>query len=442
MKNTYVSLSNKMYSVIAPFHNELDRVELLNYDLANELGINLDEITEQLLGNKNFDGLPLIAQAYAGHQYGHFTNLGDGRAVLIGETDDGKDIHLKGSGPTPYSRRGDGYATLNSTVREYIMSEAMYYLGVPTSRTLSVISTKDDVQREKRFRGGVMARVATSHIRVGTFEYAVRHLNKKEFTEFVDYVIDRHFKGLNYEEFLLEVVKRQAKLIAKWQSLGFIHGVMNTDNMLVNGETIDYGPCAFMDNYNENTVFSSIDRNGRYAFINQPRIGAWNLSRLAETMLYLLDDDQEKAIKVATGIIEKYLEIFNEEYLRLMSDKIGYDNEDMVRELLDLMQQHQLDYTNTFVKLTIGDDIPELDEWTSKWKPQRDLDRMKKANPVIIPRNHIVEKLIEEVVDGKFEMYEEYMRLFKNPYTYEDKFLKEYKKEVPVINGYKTYCGT
>jgi uncharacterized protein YdiU (UPF0061 family) len=458
-KLTYNKLPNYLFKVMEPYNTKKRKVEIFNNELAQELGLEkpVEEYIESLLGNKYFEGLPFISQAYSGHQYGHFTNLGDGRAVLLGEFGEhGLDVQLKGSGPTPFSRSGDGKATLDAMIREYIISESMFGLGIPTTRTLSVISTEEVIQRETEHIGAVLSRVANSHIRVGTFEFAARNGTDSEFREFVDYSMNRLFPQLengDYLGFLRAVITEQAKLIAKWQSVGFIHGVMNTDNMTISGETIDYGPCAFMDTYNELTVFSSIDRTGRYAYVNQPKIAAWNLSRFAETLIGLLDESSDEAIRLATMQIEYFVELFNEEYLSLMSKKLGMKetNEELVRELLNLMQVNGLDYTNTFVALTLREESgliaisPQFNDWVSKWMLNLDDDStelMKSVNPCVVPRNYYVEEAIAEGVMDDYSKMNHLLRMMKNPFEYSSEQLEFVQREIPEVQGYKTYCGT
>ncbi len=450
--NTYINLPKYLYSEITPYQNRTKKMEVYNDLLAEQIGLEdsfkIDGL-DVLVGNDTVNDVPFISQGYAGHQFGHFTMLGDGRAVLLGEFgSDGLDIQLKGSGKTPYSRRGDGLATLYSMLREYLISEAMYGLNIPTTRSLSVISTKDNVQREELVQGAVMARVAKSHIRVGTFEFAVRNGSKEEFKQFVDYTIQRHFKWLpekdRYLHFLREVVRRQAKLIAKWMSVGFIHGVMNTDNMLISGESIDYGPCAFMDNYDLATVFSSIDKHGRYAYGNQPQIAAWDLSRFAETLLDLIDVEPELAIKKANMEIDLFQKVYMDEFNSLMSNKIGLNmNQELVDKLLVLMKDNNLDYTNTFIRLTLKEKIVELGEWTIEWKKQEiDYELMKINNPVVIPRNYYVEEVLELAVNGNYEEFYQFLELLKTPFEHSIKHLDFFKRDIPTRSQYKTFCGT
>ena len=421
---------------------------------------------------KFLDGTAPIAQAYAGHQFGYFTILGDGRAVLLGEyitkDEERVDIQLKGSGRTPYSRGGDGKASLGPMLREYIISEGMYALGIPTTRSLAVVTTGEDVLREDFLPGAILARIAKSHLRVGTFQFVSSLGNKEYLNELADYTLDRHFKGSYkgnpYEYLLNEVVKRQAELISKWQLVGFIHGVMNTDNMSIAGETIDYGPCAFMDNYNPNTVFSSIDLNGRYAYENQPGIGGWNLARFAESILPLLDDDKDKAIEIANRALDRYNQLYLNNWYSGMRKKLGLFNEeevdkDLIEGLLSIMLKYKADYTNTFYNLTIGKftsmDIFYMDEfkrWYTLWnerlsRQDEGKDEVKKLmeenNPTVIPRNHRVEEAIEAAVNrNDYSVMENLIAVLKNPYDYSSVNEEYTKLPKNIDKGYKTYCGT
>lgn len=343
---------------------------IFNEKLAAELGLNSSHLknnSEIFSGNHLPEGSKPIAQAYAGHQFANFNMLGDGRAVLIGEqiTPEGKrfDIQLKGSGKTPYSRRGDGKAALGPMLREYLISEAMYSLRIPTSRSLAVVSTAEEIQREVLLPGAILTRVAASHIRVGTFQYARNWGSKGDLQALADYTIARHYPELIKEEdrylsFLYKVAEKQAALIADWQLKGFIHGVMNTDNVAISGETIDYGPCAFLDQYDPKTFFSSIDHQGRYAYGNQPGIGAWNMARFAESLLILIDDEEEQAIPKAKEAVEAYVKSVEGYWLDGMRLKLGIidkseDDKVLVKTLLDLMEKYYADYTNTFRSLTL-----------------------------------------------------------------------------------------
>ena len=475
LENSYYELPQIFYTVQPPSDVACPKMCILNIDLGNELGINLKSknLLEILSGNKvEEDSIP-ISQAYAGHQFGNFTMLGDGRAVLLGEyiTTKGEkiDIQLKGAGKTPYSRGGDGKASLGPMLREYIISEAMYGLNIPTTRSLAVVSTGEKVARDEYLEGAILTRIAKSHIRVGTFQYAAGFGEIEDVIELADYTLDRHFKGYEkasnkYKYLLDEVIKKQAKLIAKWQLVGFIHGVMNTDNMTVCGETIDYGPCAFMDIYNPKTVFSSIDYAGRYAYGNQPNIGVWNLSRFAETLIPLLDEEQDKAIDSAKESINKFVVLFKENWIDGMRVKLGIFNKEdadeyLIDSLLGIMQNEKADYTNTFYNLTIRniDDLEIkksniFEKWYKLWQERlkrqdeskvESIELMKKSNPVIIPRNYRVEEALSSAVEKHdYSVMKELLEVLKNPFDYE-KDLKKYIELPKVTNEvYRTYCGT
>lgn len=478
VENTYINLPEIFYGRQNPSHVPKPKLVALNYSLAKELGLNIGELesiegVDILSGNKIPEGSVPIAQAYAGHQFGYFTMLGDGRAVLLGEiiSENGKrvDVSLKGSGETSYSRGGDGKAALGPMLREYIISEAMNGLKVPTTRSLAVAETGETVIREKLLKGAVLTRIASSHIRVGTFQYAAAYGKYDDLKALADYAIDRHYKYLRNEDnkylsFLNEVIKKQGELIAKWQLIGFIHGVMNTDNMTISGETIDYGPCAFMDEYDPETVFSSIDRQGRYAYGNQPNIGMWNLARFAETLLPLLSEDREKAIKLAQESISKFKDIFEIEWYSGMRKKLGLFNEEaedkeLIEGLLSIMKKYKADYTDTFRKLTLdnSDDLEisdkeEFKRWYQLW--QQRLTRqgqskdeveklMKNNNPAVIPRNHRVEEVLEQASkNNDYSGMDKLLEVLKNPYEYSDK-QEEYAKLPEKTNiPYRTFCGT
>ena len=475
LENTYCKLPNIFYSRETPSKIEKPTVIKFNKELAESLGLDLkflqsDRGTEFLVGNKILEGTTPIAQAYAGHQFGHFTMLGDGRAILLGEfiSKDGQkfDIQIKGAGRTKYSRGGDGKAALGPMLREYIISEGMYGLKIPTTRSLAVISTGEDIIREEILEGAVLDRIAKSHIRVGTFQFARNFASVEELRELADYTLNRHFKKDNYEEnpylyLLKEVIKNQVKLISKWQLIGFIHGVMNTDNMTISGESIDYGPCAFMDTYDINTVFSSIDVNGRYAYGNQPKIGAWNLTRFAESLLPLLDEEVDNAIKIAENALSSYGTLYNEYYFDGMRAKLGLfdkeeEDEKLILSLLTMMNNFKADYTNTFLNLTLDKmDIFKNDAfktWYELWQKRltrqnvsREIIKslMEANNPTVIPRNYIVENGIKAAVNNNdYSIINKLLEALKNPYDYSN-INEEYSK-VPEKTScpYKTYCGT
>lgn len=453
------------------------KLVLFNKPLALELGLNPDELASEngipfLAGNKVPKDPPL-AQAYAGHQFGNFTMLGDGRALLIGEhlTPEGNrvDIQLKGSGRTPYSRGGDGRAALRPMLREYVISEAMHGLGIPTTRSLAVVETGESVRRETALPGAIMTRIADSHLRVGTFQYAARFGTKEELTILADYALARHFPHVEqnthrYLSLFQEVINRQAKLIAQWQLVGFIHGVMNTDNMTISGETIDYGPCAFMDSYDPKTVFSSIDTQGRYAYGNQPMIAGWNLARFGESLLPLLHDTPEQAVSLAQTALGKYLGLFENYWLNGMRHKLGLFTEEeqdiaLINELLELMVNHQADYTHTFRALTFDKwegsnliKVPEFTTWLSSWHArlerqtesrQTSQQLMRDHNPAIIPRNHHVEEALAAA-----EFQKDYSLLYKllvaleNPYAHTAEQQPYTEPPGPTSGPYQTFCGT
>lgn len=478
LENTYCELPNIFYSKEIPEKILNPKLVEFNKELAEDLGLDLkflnsDEGIQYLVGNKLLEGSTPIAQAYAGHQFGHFTMLGDGRAILLGEfiSRNGQrfDIQLKGAGKTKYSRGGDGKAALGLMLREYIISEGMYGLKIPTTRSLAVISTGENVIREEILEGALLVRIAKSHIRVGTFQFARNFGDVEDLKKLADYTLNRHFKKDTYEGnpylyLLKEVINNQAKLISKWQVVGFIHGVMNTDNMTISGETIDYGPCAFMDSYDINTVFSSIDINGRYAYGNQPKIGVWNLTRFAESLLPLLDDDIDNAIKIAEEALSNYGKLYNEYYFNGMRAKLGLFNkeeedENLILSLLTIMNKFKADYTNTFLNLTLGNleemsifKSDDFKKWYESWqarlaKQNKSRDEIKKLmqsnNPTVIPRNYIVENAIKAAVNNNdYSVINKFLEALKNPYDYSN-ISEEYSKipEVPSC-PYKTYCGT
>lgn len=478
LENSYAKLPELFYTPLELETVSAPKLVILNQLLAKDLGLD----SEALMGQDGINilagqALPAnakpIAQAYAGHQFGYFTMLGDGRAMLIGEqiTPAGErfDIQLKGSGKTPYSRNGDGRAALGPMLREYLISEAMHYLGIPTSRSLAVVTTGDPVYRENPLKGAVLTRVAASHLRVGTFEYAAQWGTVTDVKALADYAINRHFPLLASEQnvylgLLDEVIKAQAALIAKWQLVGFIHGVMNTDNVTISGETIDYGPCAFMDHYDPTTVFSSIDLQGRYAYRNQPNIGLWNLARLAETLIPLVDDNQEQALKLVEDSLRNFPSLYQADWLQGMRLKLGIVNEEpqderLIADLLGLMKQYQADYTNTFVDLTLektqSTDLYEsdafkawLDRWKARLERQEQTDQgikklMQQANPVVIPRNHQVEKVLQAATEqDDFKPLQQLLAVLQSPYDYNSLNQQYMTPAEPSNRPYKTYCGT
>ncbi|MFM7681093.1 MAG: protein adenylyltransferase SelO [Candidatus Fonsibacter sp.] len=469
--NSYTQLTSMMMAKVMPAKVKLPKLVLLNYDLAEKLGLNFSSLDEKQLaelftGNTLPEGANPIAQAYAGHQFGHLTILGDGRAIVLGEhitpTNQRYDIQFKGSGRTPYSRGGDGKAALGPMLREYIISEAMYHLNIRTTRSLAVATTGENVMRETVLPGAILTRVAESHIRVGTFEYVAIKRDIQTLKKLLQYSIDRHYpeiKDLDKQapEFLKLVMERQIDLITDWMRVGFIHGVMNTDNMSISGESIDFGPCAFMDYYNPKTVFSSIDHHGRYAFGNQPSIAQWNLARLADALLPLLDEDQNKAIEVGEEIIHSFKEKYEIKFHKMMKKKLGLitdevDDVILIQELLDTMEKNKLDYTNTFRDL-MNDKVNNetLKIFKDKWKIRIDkqnrsheevLTLMRNNNPVVIPRNHKVEESLKEAHKGNLVSFNNLLNALKDPYT-ERNNLALFQQPAPETDKkYKTFCGT
>ncbi|MFT9497220.1 protein adenylyltransferase SelO [Anaerosolibacter sp.] len=478
LDNSYARLPKSFFTSLTPSPVHSPKLIILNHPLATSLGLNIQAIQSDdgvavLAGNQIPEGALPLAQAYAGHQFGHFTMLGDGRALLISEqiTPLGGrfDIQLKGSGRTPYSRRGDGRAALGPMLREYIISEAMHALGIATTRSLAVVTTGESVFRETEQPGAILTRVATSHLRVGTFQYVAKWGTVEELRTLADYTLKRHFPDVEdnesrYLSLLREVIKRQAALIAKWQLVGFIHGVMNTDNMTISGETIDYGPCAFMDVYDPATVFSSIDIHGRYAYGNQPSIAAWNLSRFAETLLPLLHVSQEQAVNLAQDAISGFNELYHCNWLAGMRAKLGIFNEEpqdklLAEGLLSMMQKYRADYTNTFRALTFDKSedtvlfgTVEFAEWHELWqarlgRQQESKDSsnqlMQSSNPAIIPRNHRVEDTLEAAVkQGDYSVMERLLDVLSSPYAHSPEQADYTTLPEPSTRPYRTFCGT
>jgi uncharacterized protein YdiU (UPF0061 family) len=467
--NTYSKLPDPFFERVNPVLFSNPKLVLFNEKLAQELELNVDELKVQgqiyFSGQALFENSKPLALAYAGHQFGHFNMLGDGRAHLLGEhvTSKGEkfDIQLKGSGPTRFSRRGDGLAALGPMLREYVISEGMAALAIPTTRSLAVVSTGDKVVRESLLPGGVLTRVASSHIRVGTFQYAAALEDQRYLRDLADYTLVRHYPDLlaNSEPYvgLLEVViERQAFLVAQWMLVGFIHGVMNTDNMTLSGETIDYGPCAFMDRYFVSTVFSSIDREARYAYGQQPAMARWNLARLAEALLPLLDSDEGKAIAKAENALDTFSGHFQRHWQKGMGEKLGIEinsPEDaiLITSLLRNMEKKQADYTNTFRALSL-DKMPaeplakdsDFLDWYQKWQSRKpNLSLMCSKNPAVIPRNHLVEKALTAAVEIEdYSVIRNLLAILQNPYAEPDD-VDEYTSPAPHGGkGYKTFCGT
>ncbi|MDG3004672.1 protein adenylyltransferase SelO [Paludisphaera mucosa] len=471
--NTYARLPDALSVPATPARVREPRASILNHRLAGELGLDLDAAAPEgaaalFAGQELPAGSRPIAQAYAGHQYGHFTMLGDGRAILLGEhrTPAGGlvDVQFKGSGRTRFSRGGDGRAALGPMLREYIVSEAMAALGVPTTRSLAVVATGEPVYRETARRGAILTRVAASHIRVGTFEYAAALGDEPTLRALADYAIDRHDPALagvpgKYLEFLRAVADRQAALIARWQLVGFIHGVMNTDNMAVSGETIDYGPCAFMNAYDPDTVFSSIDRAGRYAYGRQPDIALWNLARLAETLLPLLDPDEAKAIAAATEVLAGFPAAFEGYWLAGMRRKLGLrtgepGDADLVAALLAWMHKSRADFVNTFRDLSPerpSEGDPEFLAWHGRWRerlgrdgqpPDAAVALMRASNPAVIPRNHQVEEALAAAEDrDDLSPLHDLLSALASPYEPRGD-VSRYQAPPPDECGYRTFCGT
>lgn len=484
--NSYSRLPEHFYARLNPTPVRKPRMLKFNHALAEELGLDAKALDNEVgaamfSGNQLPDGAEPIAMVYAGHQFGHFVpQLGDGRAILLGEVigGDGKrrDIHLKGSGQTPFSRRSDGRAAVGPVIREYIISEAMHALGIPTTRTLAVVTTGEAVLRETSLPGAVLVRVAASHIRIGTFEYFAARENTEAVKILSDYAIDRHYPELKaqpnpYLALIEAVLQAQAALTAQWMHVGFIHGVMNTDNMTISGETIDYGPCAFMDAYDQATVFSSIDHHGRYAYGNQPRITQWNLERFAETLLPLLHSDREQAIAIAGKTINQFSETFERHWLSGMRRKLGlFTVQDgdlaLAQSLLEVMQKNAADYTNTFRALCNAAAQPEhyqawrsffsqtkdCDDWLVHWQerlrseqqtPPERAAAMRKVNPAYIPRNYRVEQAINAVVeDGDLSLFEDLLAVLRLPYEERESFSHYTHPPAPSDRVYQTFCGT
>ena len=474
--NTYFNLSEPFREKISPSPVKKPEIILLNNDLAKLLSLDFSKISNTELSNI-FSGnlLPAgsnsIAQAYAGHQFGHFTMLGDGRAILLGEhvsqSNKKYDIQFKGSGKTAFSRNGDGRAALGPMLREYIISEAMNALKIPTTRSLAVVKTGELIQREKALQGAILTRVASSHIRVGTFQYIAARQKDDELKTLLDYTIDRHYpeiKNSNNQalDLLNRLIERQCDLVVNWMRVGFIHGVMNTDNMTISGETIDYGPCAFMDTYDPKTVFSSIDQNGRYAYCNQPGITKWNLARFAECLIPFFERDQKKAIQIATETINDFEKKYEEKWMNMMRNKLGIsglDNNDkpLILDLLTWMHEKKADYTNTFCHLMNLDPKKEkifedskFIVWKKRWKERllkndnnqiKSKELMKNNNPLVIPRNHKIEEALEAAELNDMEPINKILEILKNPYDKQSEII-DYQYPSKSSEKYQTFCGT
>jgi serine/tyrosine/threonine adenylyltransferase len=476
--NSYARLPEFFHARVDPVPVRAPAMVMFNHKLALSLGLNAQALEGDagaliFSGNQVPQGAMPLAMAYAGHQFGHFTMLGDGRAVLLGEqaTPGGerRDIQLKGSGRTPFSRGGDGRAALGPMLREYVISEAMNALGIPTTRALAAVTTGEEVFREKALPGAILARTASSHIRAGTFEYAAAKGGKQDLKTLADYTINRHFPellsaGEPYLEMFKRVMDRQASLVVKWQNVGFIHGVMNTDNMALCGETIDYGPCAFMDAYDPATVFSSIDHQGRYSYGSQPGIAAWNLARFAETLLPLLSPDSKKAAAVAQETLESFSGKIRKLWLSSMRAKLGLFNEDkddnsLISSLLDCMRRNKADFTNTFRSLAL-EKMPDAPffrdpsflKWHQAWqerlkrqdKPMQEArELMRSRNPAVIPRNHLVEEALEAAVEeGDLTKTKLLLEVYSKPFEDLPPDWKRFGVPGPGDQVYRTFCGT
>ena len=473
--NTYSKLSNTFKEEIKPTPVHDPELIILNKKLAKDLNLDFSKIDNKNLsqifsGNILPKGSSTIAQAYAGHQFGHFTMLGDGRAVLLGEhlvnNSNRFDIQFKGSGRTSFSRSGDGRAVLGPMLREYIISEAIHALNIPTTRSLAVVKTGEKVVRENLLPGAILTRVASSHIRVGTFQYIAAKQNIDDLRTLVNYTINRHYPEINSSknkalDLLNLVMERQCKLVVNWMRVGFIHGVMNTDNMAISGETIDYGPCAFMDHYDPKTVFSSIDKFGRYSFSNQPPITKWNLARLAECLIPLIDKNEDAAIKIATETIDNFQNIYENKWLNMMRDKLGLFGKDkndlkLINDLLHWMESNQADYTNTFchlMNINSSNDSKYKDinfiNWFKQWENrvlinngsiEKSINLMKKNNPIIIPRNHKVEEALEAANNNDLSLTKKLLSILNKPYDNQND-IDDYQSPSSNIE-YQTFCGT
>jgi uncharacterized protein YdiU (UPF0061 family) len=478
---SFAALPDQFFSPVTPTPVHAPAWISFNQPLAQTLGMDLDVWQSEdglaiLAGNKVAPNSQPVAMAYAGHQFGNWVpQLGDGRAHILGDVTraDGKvfDLQLKGSGPTPFSRNGDGRAALGPVLREYVMSEAMHALGVPTTRALAAISTGERVQRETGLPGAVLTRVASSFVRVGTFQYFMARGQHDALAQLADFVIERHHPELKeadhkFVKLLEAIIARQAELIAHWQLIGFIHGVMNTDNMAVSGETIDYGPCAFVDHYHPETVFSSIDEFGRYAYHNQPRIARWNLGVLAQCFLPILHQNEDAAVQLAQDAINEFAPLYDQAFQAGLCRKIGLrfteENMALAVAFLDLLQKHNLDFTNSFRSL-VALDPAEIEvnanqfegegwrDWLGKWAAAHDngdaslaerKEMMRTSNPRFIPRNHLMERMIEEAMAGDLRLFNDLNRVYQRPFDDQsdfDAFTAPPTNEERVL---RTFCGT
>ena len=479
LSNSYIGLPEEFFQSVDPEPVKAPALLAFNDDLAEHLNIDLSEEDKVNFFSGNripSDSIP-IALNYAGHQFGNFVHqLGDGRAVLLGEIRDKKntvDLQLKGSGPTIYSRQGDGRSALGPVLREYILSEAMHHLNIPTTRALAAISTGEYVARDEFEPGGILTRVAKSHLRVGTFEYFASRQQYEDLKILADFAIQRHYPHIreasnHYLELLKEVAKNQSVLVSKWMSVGFIHGVMNTDNFTISGETLDYGPCAFLDEYHPGKVFSSIDQEGRYAFGNQPSISAWNLASLAGCLIAFIDKDSDKANEMATEVLDNFSIETNQRILNLMCKKIGLDgeskiNQDILKKLLKIMMNNESDFTIAFRSISnlLRNDPKnflnefkkdkEITIWLESWKKaihneNEDVNQLvvelDKLNPIYIPRNHQVQQTIELAYEGDFSKFWEMLEIIKRPFDENEKYSEYEKRPLEDQKVRKTFCGT
>ncbi len=469
--NSYLTLSQTTYIKIKPQPVSNPSMVLFNKELAKELNLDFSKIPSESIskifaGNLIPNNTEPFSQAYAGHQFGHFTILGDGRASIIGEHLNQKnqryDIQLKGSGRTPFSRNGDGRAALGPMLREYLISESLYSLGIPTTRSLAVVKTGEFVQREIIHPGAILSRVASSHIRIGTFQFLSANNDISDLENLLDYTINRHYPEIKKSkdsaiELLHSFMLRQINLVLEWMRVGFVHGVMNTDNITLSGEAIDFGPCAFMDVYKPDTFFSSIDYNGRYSYKNQPIITKWNIARFAESIIPLIHKNKETSIKLATEVLELFDKYFQKNWLEMMRSKIGLirkhkDDKKLILRLLTIMEERKMDFTNTFRMLNqkkLYSKNLDFKNWYSDW--QKRVEKlgsfessqkiMMIKNPSVIPRNNLVEQVLNDSKFGNYKSIKNFLRILKKPYK---KYLKEtiYIKDPKIDPSYKTFCGT
>jgi uncharacterized protein YdiU (UPF0061 family) len=472
-QNTYAKELSEICKKSIPAGFIESEVLLKNYNLAEELGLNKNFIdSKECL--TIFSGVCLpkssmpIAQAYSGHQFGHFSpELGDGRAILLGEIND-HDIQLKGIGQTPFSKRGDGKSSLGPVLREYVVSEFMHSIKIPSTRALLAIKTNENVLRDTEQPGGVLARVAKSHIRIGTFEYA-KGRGFETLKSLADYSIKRHYPEVNqtdnkYLSFFAAVCDKQASLVSKWMSVGFIHGVMNTDNMTISGETIDYGPCAFMNKYDPKTVFSSIDHGGRYAYQNQPTILVWNLAKLAETLIPLINQDSKKSVKQLTEVLQLVMPSYQEYFYKELSEKLalnGINNKNIkiIEDYLKILESNSIDFTKSFrdlsklyfsnleIKESEFSGVSNFIDWYERWKQQLDKNQnlaknMDNINPCYIPRNHILEEALINAINNKNSEINKLIKILNSPYKEISDFQKYASPSLKPDINYVTYCGT